>query len=42
MVKFHEPSFDPQKVAKDVDLSGLVRREDIQAAIEEVVNKFDF
>jgi hypothetical protein len=29
MVKFHEPSFDLQKVAEDVDLSGLVRREDI-------------
>jgi hypothetical protein len=41
-VKYHEPSFDLQKVAEDVDLFGLVRREDIVAATEEVVSKFDF
>jgi hypothetical protein len=41
-VKYHEPSFDLQKVSEDVDLSGLLRREDIVAATEEVVNKFDF
>jgi hypothetical protein len=42
MVKYHDPSFDLQKVSEDVDLSGLVRREDIVAAAEEVVKKFDF
>jgi hypothetical protein len=42
MVKYHEPSFDLHKVAEDIDLSGLIRREDILAVIEEVVNKFDF
>jgi hypothetical protein len=26
-VKYHNPSFDLQKVSEDVDLSGLVRRE---------------
>jgi hypothetical protein len=31
-----------QKFSEDVDLSGLVRREDIVAAAEEVVKKFDF
>jgi hypothetical protein len=41
-VKYHDPSFDLQKVSEDVDLSGLVRREDIVAAVEEVVKKFDF
>jgi hypothetical protein len=41
-VKYHEPSFDPKKVAKDVNLCGLVSREDIVAAAEEVVSKFDF
>jgi hypothetical protein len=41
-VKYHEPSFHLQKVSEDVDLSGLVRREDVMAAAEEVVNKFDF
>jgi hypothetical protein len=30
------------KVSEDVDLSGLVRHEDIMAAAEAVVNKFDF
>jgi hypothetical protein len=41
-VKYHEPSFDLQKIAEDVNLSGLVRRKDIVVAAEEVVNKFDF
>jgi hypothetical protein len=41
-VKYHDPSFDLQKVSKDVDLFGLVRREDIVAAAEEVIKKFDF
>jgi hypothetical protein len=41
-VKYHNPSFDLQKVSEDVDLSGLLRREDIVAAAEEVVKKFDF
>jgi hypothetical protein len=31
-VKYHDPSFDLQKVSKDMDLSGLVRREEIVAA----------
>jgi hypothetical protein len=42
MVKYHDPSFDLQKVSEDMDLSGLVRREDVVAAAEEVINKFDF
>jgi hypothetical protein len=42
MVKYHDPSFDLQKVSEEVDLSGSLRREDIMAAVEEVVNKFDF
>jgi hypothetical protein len=41
-VKYHDPSFDLQKVSKDVDLSGLIRHEDIMEAAEEVVKKFDF
>jgi hypothetical protein len=41
-VKYHDPSFDLQKVSEDVGLSGLVRREDVVAAAEEVVKKFDF
>jgi hypothetical protein len=41
-VKYHDPLFDLQKVSEDIDLSGLVRREDIVAAVEEVDNKFDF
>jgi hypothetical protein len=41
-VKHHDPSFDLQKVSKDVGLSGLTRREDIVAAAGEVVKKFDF
>jgi hypothetical protein len=40
-VKYHDPSFDLQKVSEDVDLSGLVRCEDVVAAAEEVANKFD-
>jgi hypothetical protein len=41
-VKYHNPSFDLQKVSDDVNLSGLVRCEDIVVAAEEVVKKFDF
>jgi hypothetical protein len=41
-VKYHDPSFDLQKVSEDVDLSGLIRREDVVVAVEEVVKKFDF
>jgi hypothetical protein len=41
-VKYHDPSFNLQKVSEDMDLSGLVRREDVVAAAEEVVKKFDF
>jgi hypothetical protein len=41
-VKYHDPLFDLQKVSEDVDLSGLVRQEDVVAAAEEVVKKFDF
>jgi hypothetical protein len=41
-MKYHNPSFNLQKVSEDVDLSGLVRREDIVAAAEEVIKKFDF
>jgi hypothetical protein len=41
-VNYHDPSFDLQKVSEDVDLSGLIRREDIMAAAEEVTKKFDF
>jgi hypothetical protein len=41
-VKYHKPSFDLQKVAEDVDLSVMVKREDIVAAAEEVISKFDF
>jgi hypothetical protein len=41
-VKYHDPSFDLQKVSEDVDLSGLIRREDVVAAAEEVIKKFDF
>jgi hypothetical protein len=40
-VKYHDLSFDLQKVSEDVDLSGLIKREDIVAAAEEVVKKFD-
>jgi hypothetical protein len=41
-LKYHEPLFDLQKFSDDVNLSGLVRREDIVAAVKEVINKFDF
>jgi hypothetical protein len=41
-VNYHNPSFDLQKVSDDVNLSGLVRCEDIVVAAEEVVKKFDF
>jgi hypothetical protein len=41
-VKHHDPSFDLQKLSEDVDLSGLIRREDLVAAVEEVVKKFEF
>jgi hypothetical protein len=41
-VKYHDPFFDLQKVSEDMDLSGLVRHEDIVAAAVEVVKKFDF
>jgi hypothetical protein len=41
-VKHDDPSFDLQKVSEDVDLSGLIRLEDIVAATGEVVKKFDF
>jgi hypothetical protein len=41
-VKYHDPSFDLQKVTEDMDLSGLVRHEDVVAAMVEVVKKFDF
>jgi hypothetical protein len=41
-VKHHNPSFDLQKVSEDMDLSGLIRHEDIIAAAEEVVKKFDY
>jgi hypothetical protein len=41
-VKYHDPSFDLQKVSEDMDLSDLVRREDIVVAAEEVAKKFDF
>jgi hypothetical protein len=41
-IKYHDPSFDLQKVSEDVDLSGLMRREFIVAAVEEVAKKFDF
>jgi hypothetical protein len=41
-VKHHDPSFNLQKVSEDVDLSGLIRQEDIVAVVGEVVKKFDF
>jgi hypothetical protein len=40
-IKYHNPSFDRQKVSEDV-LSGLIRHEDIVAAMEEVIKKFNF
>jgi hypothetical protein len=41
-VKHHNTSFDLQKVLEDVDLSGIIRREDIVAIAGKVVKKFDF
>jgi hypothetical protein len=41
-VKHHNPSLDLQKVLEDVDLSGLIRPEDIMATAGEVAKKFDF
>jgi hypothetical protein len=41
-VKHHDLLFDLQKVLEDMDLSGLIRREDVVAAAGEVVKKFDF
>jgi hypothetical protein len=41
-VKYHEQLFGLHKVSEDLVLSGLVRHEDIMAAVEEVINKFDF
>jgi hypothetical protein len=41
-VKYHDPSFDLQKVSEDVDLSGLVKSEDVVEAAEDVVKKFDY
>jgi hypothetical protein len=41
-VKYHDPSFDLQKVSEDVDLSGLIRHEDVVAAAEEVIKRLDF
>jgi hypothetical protein len=41
-MKYHDPSFDLLKVSVDLDLSVLVRREDVVAAAEEVISKFDF
>jgi hypothetical protein len=41
-VKHHDASFDLQKVSEDVDLSGLIRREDIVATAGEIVKKFNF
>jgi hypothetical protein len=41
-IKYHDPSFDLQKVSEDVDLSDLIKREDVVVAAEEVIKKFDF
>jgi hypothetical protein len=41
-VKYHNLLFDLHKVSEDVDLSSLVRLEDITMATEEVIKKFDF
>jgi hypothetical protein len=40
-VKYHDSSFDLQKVSEDVDLSGLIRHEDVVAAAEEVIKRLD-
>jgi hypothetical protein len=39
IVKFHEPTFNLQKVMEDIDLAELVDSEDVRAAAEEVVNE---
>jgi hypothetical protein len=41
-VKYHDPSFNLQKVSEDVDLSGLIRHENVVAAAKEDVKKFYF
>jgi hypothetical protein len=40
-VKYHKPSFDLEKVVEDIDLLELVEREDVQAATEDAVKKFN-
>jgi hypothetical protein len=41
-VRCHDLLFDLQKVSEDMDLSVLIRHEDIVAAAEEVIKMFDF
>jgi hypothetical protein len=41
-IKHHDPLFDLQKVSEDVDLSGLIKRENIVATAGKIVKKFDF
>jgi hypothetical protein len=41
-LKYHDLSFNLQKVLEDVDLLGLIRCEDVVAVAEEVVKNFDF
>jgi hypothetical protein len=40
-VKFHKLAFDLQKVAENIDLAELVGSEDVQAAAEVVIKKFN-
>jgi hypothetical protein len=40
-VKFHEPSFDLQKVVEEVNLTELVSDKDIQDPAEEMIKKVD-
>jgi hypothetical protein len=40
-VKFHETTFNLQKVAKGVDLAKMVNSEDVQAAAKEIIKKVD-
>jgi hypothetical protein len=40
-VKFHEPTFDLQKVMEDVDLMELVASEDVRDTAEEIIKKVD-
>jgi hypothetical protein len=40
-VKFHEPTFDLQKVTEDVDLMELVASEDVRDTAEEIIKKVD-